>query len=198
MGIDYNALREALALAPQAGQKAPSGYEEDAVCLLLFDRAETMLLAIQKTDTEGYHCRDQVALPGGRIDPTDRDATDAALRELGEELSVDRSEVRVLGNLGHFPMVISRNDLEVIVGRWMLPSDLRVDHREIERVLELSLTHLVELHVREGFHARAVSAIGDALIYPLPDAQIWGVTARILHEFLELVINHKIFREGST
>ena len=192
MTIDYDALRRALACSSPAAGKAPPGYEEDVVCLLLFERTETMLLAIQKADNPGYHWRDQVALPGGRVDPTDRDVTDAALRELQEELAIDRPAVDLLGSLGHFQTVTSKNDLEVIVGRWTRPSDLRIDRREIERVLKLSLVDLIRSHVGNGFRSRTVSEIGDALVYPLGNGKIWGVTARVLHEFLELALDHEI------
>ena len=77
MTVNYAVLRQVIARAPKPDPHAPPDYERDAVCLLLADRTDTRLWAIQKTDSEGYHWRDQVALPGGRIDPADADATDA-------------------------------------------------------------------------------------------------------------------------
>ncbi len=187
MIVDYPALRQAIAQASQPTRQVPPGYEKDSVCLLLVDRAETMLLAIQKTDSAGYLWRNQIALPGGRIDPADRNARDAALRELHEELGIERSEVEVLGELGHFQTLTSSNDLEVVVGRWRQPSQIHADAREVARVLEVPLANLLKVHLACGFHTRPVSGIGDALVYPVSDVEIWGVTARILHHFLELV-----------
>ena len=193
MIVDRPSLQGALSRNEQPATRVPSDYEQDAVCLLMFNRGETMILAIQKADTEGYHWRDQIALPGGAIDATDRSATDAALRELKEELGIKRSTVQVLGSLGHFQTDSSKNDLEVIVAHWGQPSDVHPDGREIARVLELSLSDLVELHVKAGFRARPGSEIGDELVYSLADARIWGVTARILHGFLELALDKDIF-----
>jgi 8-oxo-dGTP pyrophosphatase MutT (NUDIX family) len=45
----------------------------------------------------------QIAFPGGKIDPTDRDAADAALREAGEEVDLDRADTRVLGREPYSP-----------------------------------------------------------------------------------------------
>ena len=185
MIVEYPSLRQALARLRDAGRRIPPGYEADAVCLLLFERDQTMLLAIQKADNEGYHWRRQVALPGGHIEAADRSAEDAALRELREELGIVRTQVEVLGSLGHFRTQSSRNDLEVIVGHWVEQTGLRPDRREIERVLELPLAGLLESHLRAGFRGRSIDEIGDDLIYPLEDTHIWGVTARILHHFLE-------------
>ena len=195
--VDYDALQRVLGLARQEAREIPAGYEANAVCLLLFDHPETTLLAVQKADNEGYPWRNQVALAGGRIDTTDRNAAAAALRELHEELGIAQAEVNVLGSLGHFQTLGSKNDLEAIVGHWKRPSRLRFDRREIEQVLKPSLNDLITLHVREGFRSRLASQIGDALVYALPDARIWGVTARILHEFTELVLDHEIHVQSS-
>ena len=185
MIVHYPSLRQALAQARGAGGRVPPGYEADAVCLLLFERDQTMLLAIQKADNEGYHWRHQVALPGGHIEAGDLTAEDAALRELREELGITRTQVEVLGSLGHFRTQSSRNDLEVVVGRWVQPTGLCVDRREIERVFELPLAGLLESHLRDKLHGRSIDELGEDLVYPLEDARIWGVTARILHHFLE-------------
>ncbi len=172
----------------------PTGYARHAVCLMLFDSTRTELLLIQKADTDGYPWRNHVALPGGRIEPGDPDAQAAALRELQEELGVAPSDVDVLGHLGHFQTLISTHDLDVIVGRWVRRSALNLDDREVARVLKCPLNDLVGLHCGCGFCARPADEIGDGLVYPLPEARIWGVTARILHRFLEIASSEDVWR----
>ncbi|UCE58444.1 MAG: CoA pyrophosphatase [Phycisphaerales bacterium] len=187
MLIQYDALRNAISNAPRAAWEPLPDYELDSVCLLLFDRGETMLLTIQKTDSDGYHWRDQIALPGGRIEEEDLCATAAALRELHEELGIEPGEVEVLGSIGHFQTASLTNDLEVIVGRWLQPSQLRVDEREVARVLELSLAELMELHHAGSRTALAPGPAGDEFEYAIANVRIWGVTARILHDFLNML-----------
>ncbi len=198
MFADYSTLQHALAEATPHSRPVPSGYERDAVGLLLLDRAETTLLFIQKANNEGYPWRAQVAFPGGRIDPTDSDAAEAALRELQEELGIDPSDVNVFGTLGHFQTRTSRNDLEVIVGRWRKPSPVRVDPREVARVLEVSLLQLAGLHLDRGFFQEPADTIGEALVYPVEGVNIWGVTARILHQFLDLALERGILPKSRT
>jgi 8-oxo-dGTP pyrophosphatase MutT (NUDIX family) len=148
-----------------------------------------MLLVIQKTDSAGYHWRDQVALPGGRFEPSDGSASNAALRELQEELGIDPLSVEVLGELGHFQTATSKNDLTVVVGRWMHPSEVRADAREVARVLEIPLPDLVDLHLSRRLSCYDQPCGANSPVYPVQGVQIWGVTARILHYFLDMVLS---------
>ena len=59
------------------------------------------------------------------------------------------------------------------------------DSGEISRVLEIPIGGLVETHVRKKFHGH-IPGIPE-LKYPVNDVVVWGVTARILHHFLELL-----------
>ena len=191
LSLDYAGLRRVLGETRPPLDHAPSGYDPNSVCLLLFERGEPMVLAIQKADSDGYHWADHVALPGGRIEPSDRDAASAALRELHEELGIAAAAVEVLGELGHFLTETSDHDLAVLVGRWRSPVDVRPDPREIARVLEICLGDLLECHTANAFRGRSAREIGDALVYPVAGARVWGVTARILHYFIELLLDHE-------
>lgn len=159
-------------------------FRSTAVFLLLFEQAgEPHLLAIQKTDTEGYPWRNQVALPGGHVDGGES-PVEAAFRELEEELRIPPDQVELAGSLGHF-QTINLKDIEVFVGAWDGQGPVRPDPAEIRRVLTLPLAELLAIHERSGFHGR-VPDISE-LIYPIAEARIWGVTARILHHFMETI-----------
>jgi 8-oxo-dGTP pyrophosphatase MutT (NUDIX family) len=194
--VNYDVLQDALTCGDRGAGAAPAGHRENAVCLLLFESPDTTVLSILKTDSEGYPWRDDVALPGGRIESEDGGAAGAALRELHEELGIPPSHVDVLGSLGHFQTRGTKNDLEVIVARWTRRSTLRIDPREVAQVLKLPLSDLAAFHKRAGFHERSAPDLGDELIYELTDARVWGVTARILHDFLDLISKPGIVERG--
>jgi len=166
-----------------------SSYQPTCVFLLLFDKdkdqdkKEPYILAIQKTDTEGYPWRNQVALPGGHVDEADSSAVDAAFRELEEEVNISRDQVEFIGSMGHFP-TIKCKVIEVFVGIWDGKGPVHHDASEIARVLEIPLKKLIETHKTKNFHGRRPD-IAD-LVYPFQDVLIWGATARILHHFIEL------------
>ncbi len=167
-------------------------YKSACVFLLLFGVKEPYLLAIQKSDNEGYPWRNQVALPGGHLDKEDSGPVDAAFRELEEELNITMDQVELLGSMGHF-QTINFVDIEVFIGFWNGQGTIHFDSEEISRVFKIPLLELVRIHKENKFHGQ-IPDVRD-LLYPFEDVVIWGATARILHYFIEIL--HPYFEDNS-
>jgi 8-oxo-dGTP pyrophosphatase MutT (NUDIX family) len=163
---------------------ATGAYKPACVFLLLFDSENPHILAIQKTASEGYPWSNQVALPGGHLDPDDASPLDGAFRELEEEVNIRRDQVRLLGSIGHF-QTINRRDIEVFAGLWNGTGPLQHDPVEIARTLEIPLRELIRTHIARGYRHRIPDI--HELRYPFEDVEVWGATARILHHFIELM-----------
>lgn len=159
-------------------------YKPACVFLLLFKPEAPHILAIQKTDSEGYPWSNQVALPGGHLDAEDASPLAAAFRELEEEMGIRRNQVHLLGSIGHF-QTINHRDIEVFTGLWNGLGTIQPDPAEISRVLKIPLQVLVQTHRARGFHDRIPNV--QELRYPYKDVEVWGATARILHHFIELL-----------
>lgn len=157
-----------------------------SVFLPLFDKGgRPHLLAVLKADTQGYPWRNQVALPGGHVDAGDADSLAAAYREITEELGVLPSDLEVIGSLGHF-QTIRQTEIEAFITLWEgRPKRLDFDEAEIARILEIPLQTLIQNHMHRDFCDRIPNMA--ELIYPFGDDHvvIWGVTARIIHFFIE-------------
>jgi len=182
--IDSACLKKIIRNAKLPQPPADTVYQPTCVFMLLFGEDEPRILAIQKSDNEGYPWRNQVALPGGHIELKDAGPVEAAYRELEEELNITRNQVDFIGSMGHF-QTINHKDIQVFIGLWNGEGPVRFDADEIARVLDVPLKALVKTHIMAGFHG--ISPPTDALEYPLKDVVIWGVTARILHHFIELL-----------
>ncbi len=182
--INYGELKALIRnnRAPAAPQA--ESYKSACVFLLLFNAEDPHILAIQKAKSEGYPWSNQVALPGGHLDAEDASPLEGAFRELMEEVSIDRSQVQLLGSIGHF-QTINHRDIEVFTGLWNGMGPLKHDPAEISRVLQIPLQVLVRTHHARDYHNRLPDV--HELRYPFEEVEIWGATARILHHFIELL-----------
>ncbi len=184
-------LEELLTRASRPGRPEDDEYKRTAVVLLIFEKnGAPHLLTIIKSDNEGYPWRNQVALPGGHVDKSDGDALAAAYRELEEELGITHGHIAMVGSMGHFQTIL-KTDIEVFIALWDgLDKQVRVAAEEISAILEIPIKDLVSLHTARHFSGRSPGI--DELIYPYEDVEIWGVTARILHFFLEMILPYFI------
>ena len=164
----------------------PQGFsfEQTSVSFLLFDKNDMHLLAVLKADNKGYPWRNQVALPGGHVDDDDKSNIDAARREMEEEVNISRKNVEYIGSLGHF-QTLNNKDIEVFVGIWNGEGDVHYDTSEISKILEIPLKGLIKTHLESNFHGRMPGV--TELVYPFEDVVIWGVTAKMVHFFIELL-----------
>lgn len=159
-------------------------HQPASVSLLLFEKETTHFLAILKADRQGYTWRNQVALPGGRVDNRDPDSLHTAIRELKEEMGISAENVEYVGSLGHF-QTLQNTIIEVFVGFWNQKDVIRYDTKEIAKVLEIPVQTICRTHLTKGLNGRLPAM--EELLYPVDDLVIWGVTAKILHYFVELL-----------
>jgi 8-oxo-dGTP pyrophosphatase MutT (NUDIX family) len=155
------------------------------MALFLFHQTIPKLLFIQKADVAGYPWRNQMAFPGGHVDDTDDTPLETALRELEEELGIHPSNVDVIGSMGHF-QTINHKDIQAFTGIWNQREPIRFDPAEIRRVFQIPVPHLAGLHREKGYLGQT-PPVTD-LTYPFEDVVIWGVTAKILHHMLDVLI----------
>ena len=184
MAIDISTLKDTLDSASSRQAPPDNPYRSACVFLLLFELSNPHLLAILKTDNEGYPWRNQVALPGGHVDEGDNRPIDTAFRELEEELAIPKNQVEAIGTIGHF-QTIHHVDIQVFVGIWNGKGPIKYDTNEIARVLKIPFKQLFQTHVNSRYHKSDPNIFH--LIYPFQDVQIWGATAKILHHFIELM-----------
>ena len=183
-GLNVKELKDIFHQNANPGPPVPGPYKPTCVFLLLYNLAEPHILAIQKTDTEGYPWRNQVALPGGHLEKEDASPLEGAFRELEEETRISRDQVDLLGSLGHFQTINGR-EIEAFIGVWDATGPVLHDPSEIARILNIPLRPLVQTHHAGNFHNRIPGI--DELRYPFEDVVIWGATARIVHHFIEIL-----------
>jgi 8-oxo-dGTP pyrophosphatase MutT (NUDIX family) len=124
----------------------------------------------------------EVAFPGGRQDDGE-DLRTTALREAEEEVGLPRGDVELLGALKPVPTLATGYAIYPFVGLIEPGREWVLSPREVEEVIEPSLSDL-----RAGFDRRRIVRRGIPLrtdVYIVGDAFIWGATARMLSDLLQ-------------
>ncbi|GAA0488542.1 CoA pyrophosphatase [Parasphingorhabdus litoris] len=149
-----------------------------AVLIAITDRPDPGVILVQRP----HHMRNhpgQVAFPGGKIDPEDRDAVHAALREAEEEVKLDPAAVDIIGPTDRYHSGSGYN-IQPIIG--VIPPDLPLvpSPEEVDDWFEAPLDFVLDprnqnTHVGEWR--------GDRRQYyqiNWQNRRIWGITAGIL------------------
>ncbi|MBC8441471.1 MAG: CoA pyrophosphatase [Deltaproteobacteria bacterium] len=178
-------IRSAVQNGSHPGAPEENLFQPTSVIALFIFNAEVELLFIQKADVKGYPWANQMAFPGGHKDKKDISTKDTALRELAEEMGINRKNVEVMGSLGHF-QTINNKDIEAWVGIWNQKEAINYDRSEISRVFQIPLKYLIDLHKEKEFHRQTPNVM--LLTYPYEDVLIWGVTAKILYHLIEVLL----------
>jgi coenzyme A diphosphatase NUDT7 len=182
-----NTIRSSIKNASHPGPPDADLYKSASVMALFIFNSEVELLFIQKADVPGYPWANQMAFPGGHRDKEDASTRDTALRELSEEMGILPENVEVIGSLGHFQTINSR-DIEVWVGAWNKKDKIQHDTAEISRVFQIPLKHLIRLHKKQGYEGQVANIM--TVTYPYEDIVIWGVTAKIVHHLIEILLKN--------
>jgi 8-oxo-dGTP pyrophosphatase MutT (NUDIX family) len=130
----------------------------------------------------------QVSFPGGRIDPGEVPVA-AALREAREEVGLEPSSVRVLGELAPLWTFTNPVPITPFVGELPDRPVLHPNPAEVERAFTVPLIELTDPEVyREELWELQDGSQRSIHFFELWDDTIWGATARLLRELLDLVV----------
>jgi 8-oxo-dGTP pyrophosphatase MutT (NUDIX family) len=174
-------------LSARARRVVPPGpLVRAAVLVPIVDHGEAFLVFAQRTEHLGHHAG-QISFPGGRIDTADADDLQAALREAEEEVGLARATVEPLGVLDDTETFATQFVITPWVGVVHGPVVWQPDGYEIAKVIEIPVAALLD---RGGFRVESWERGGvtrDVYFYDYQDVTIWGATARILKQYLDLV-----------
>jgi len=158
-----------------------------AVIVPLFEKeGEYHILFTRRTEKVEHH-KGQISFPGGRMDEGDLSLLDAALRETLEEIGVNPQDVEILGELDSMATLSSNFLITPFVGVIPYPYDFVVSADEIEELVAVPLAALLD---KNNYHEEFQLYEGRPYVssfYHYGGRVIWGATARILKQFLELV-----------
>ena len=153
---------------------------EAAVMVPIVNRLDGLhVLLTQRTSHLADHAG-QISFPGGRVEETDADREETALRETEEEIGLARSHVTILGRLPLYE-IPSGFRVTPVVGWVEPPFDLALDAFEVASVFEVPLEHFLDpaRFQRRDYHFQGRHR--HYLAIPYEGRYIWGATAGMLY-----------------
>jgi 8-oxo-dGTP pyrophosphatase MutT (NUDIX family) len=160
-----------------------------AVLLLITDRdGEPHVVFTERTNDVEHH-KGQMSFPGGAADDCDDSLAATALRETYEEIGVLPEHVRVVGQLDEM-LTISNfrvTPFVGLVGGQSFDYPFVLNEHEVATVVQVPLSFLLE---EQNMELEVRQHQGREVLVPAfsyNGHRIWGATARMLHQFIELL-----------
>lgn len=147
-----------------------------------------------------------ICFPGGRREEEDVDLAATACREMEEEMGLTKEDYTLLGPLNYFYTYIGPM-LFPYVGIIHHPEKIKISTDEVGEIFTVPLTKLMELEPVKGSIVLAakpgdnfpydvfpgyepdwkVRKTYDLYCYCYEERKIWGMTARVLKDFLKKI-----------
>lgn len=159
-----------------------------AVLILLYPiegRIHTVM--IQRPEYPGVHSN-QISFPGGKSEAGDQSILQTAVREAEEEIGISGKEIRICGFLSPLFIPVSNIKVTPVVSVQSSKPVFTPDPAEVRFIIEADIDELADPSI---IKQKSVVVSGKAITVPyyrIKDLHVWGATAMIISELLELYL----------
>ena len=160
--------------------------ELSAVLLPIYvNRSEYYLVFIRRTKQVRKH-KGQISFPGGVYQPEDGTLLNTALRECAEEIGLLANMIEILGTLDDKITEASRYIISPFVAIIPWPYQFKVNTVEVADIIKAPIPALLDKSCLHEKTKVINGAIATSYFYHCQGRLIWGATASILHQFLDI------------
>lgn len=166
--------------------KTSGGENANAAVAILFRRVdgELELLLVKRAEVFGDPWSGDIAFPGGKRAPQDRDIMHTVVREVREETNIDLETNTFLGKMGFFfSTVRSEYSILPLVFLQNMEPDIRINE-ELTSVLWTPFNKLERSRGRTKIKNLEVS------VFHVNEEVVWGLTYRIIENLLKLAMEN--------
>lgn len=163
-------------------------YQKGAVLILLYPvGSHTFFPLIKRSEYPGVHSG-QIAFPGGKMERSDSNEVDTALREAAEEVGINPKNVRILGRMSDLYIPASNFLVSPIVGYAEFIPNFQSEIREVAKIIPTALDALLSA----GSRKRKIIDVNSEFkintpYFEVDREMVWGATAMILSELIQIL-----------
>ncbi len=165
----------------------PKAARASSVLILFYQKNGRWFIPfIQRPVYDGVHSG-QISFPGGKCEEGDADYFFTAIRETHEEIGIPPEKIKYLGALT--PIYIPNSNFFVYpqVGWTDEVPAFVPDPLEVEEIIEVSVDLLLNRINTKSFTRKLNGNVISAPYYDADGKKIWGATAMMLSEMLEIL-----------
>ncbi len=159
-----------------------------SVLILLFpDQSKISTVLIKRAEYPGVHSG-QISFPGGKCEKTDSSIISTALREANEEIGITVSDIKIIGELTHLYIPRSNFIIYPVVSYTSEKPDFIVDKEEVNELILVDIDEFLNdnhILMKEFITSNKMSV--SAPYYKINEHAVWGATAMIISEFVEII-----------
>lgn len=177
--------------AKPRNMEPPSKANYSSVLLLFFPNKIDKLSLIFTVRSNEINHGGQISFPGGRAEKGES-PQGTALREANEEIGINPVDVNIVGNMSDLFVNVSNNVVTPVVGFIDYKPNFKLNAAEVDEVFTVPLSNLSneKNKITEKWELRS-GAFYDIPFWNVHDVPLWGATAMILSEFMELYMEFK-------
>jgi 8-oxo-dGTP pyrophosphatase MutT (NUDIX family) len=174
--------------SPRSIHEAKPTSVHAAVLMPLFQDETGYKVLFTKRTNKVEHHKGQISFPGGTVENQDRSLEDTALRETFEEIGLLRDDIHVLGQLDDTSTVVSDFIVHPFVGEIPYPYDFAINPKEVDRIITVPFEVFLFDHLPyKRDRAEIEDYVYEGTSYYYDGDIIWGATARIMENFINIV-----------
>jgi len=152
--------------------------EEEGVCKVLFT---------ERTHRVEHH-KGQISFPGGGVEERDASLEHTVLRETYEEIGLSHRHIEILGRIDDALTLASNFVIHPFVG-WVVSLDgLTINPAEVKQVIKAPLTlFCANRSETRRYPVEYEGIIYETSVFEYGNHVIWGATARMMENFVEIL-----------
>jgi 8-oxo-dGTP pyrophosphatase MutT (NUDIX family) len=171
---------------------APTDARMACVLALLYPRNGVWHFALIERTSHNPNDRHkgQMSFPGGQLDSTDASLEACALREAHEEIGIHTADVELIGALSELYIPVSGYRVVPFLGFTRSTPHFVLQKNEVAQLIEAPISRLLDddvIQFRDIWISEKIT-LPDVPYYAIEGKMVWGATAMILGELMELLL----------
>ena len=159
---------------------------QSSVLMLLFPFNEKIHTCLIRRPLAMRNHGGQIAFPGGRFEPSDKNLIDTALRESFEEIGTDINQLEIIGALTPLYVSVSNFTINPFIAWSEVVPQFKIDSCEVDELFIVPVENFMHHTANQIREVTTISGTFEVPGFYIDELFVWGATAMIISEFIEI------------